>query len=89
MKNITARRDELKPDFSSGPWNELNEHSLSCWTMGFNACIIVLRPEIDKLVKALETEAQFLSMRGMIPLDKDHHILKALTKFKEFMDGVE
>jgi len=36
--------------------------------------------EIKELIKALETEAQFLSMRGM--LDVPHHITSALTNFR-------
>jgi len=51
---------------------------------GFNKGAYEVMKQASKLVEALETEAEFLSLRGMLPLDKDHYILKALAEWKEF-----
>lgn len=39
-----------------------------------------LRELCREMRDALDTERQFLTMRGMLPLDNNHHILKALEK---------
>lgn len=39
-----------------------------------------LRELCREMRDALNIEMQFLTMRGMLPLDKNHHILKALEK---------
>lgn len=84
MTNLKARRDELIAEFQKD--KEYLEGYLWFYTAGFDAAIAELRPEIDKLVKALEkfvvkVEHEYC---GCNSCDGKN----ALTKFKEFMgDG--
>lgn len=84
MTNLKSRRDELIKFYDEA---HENSEPTSCYgfhfSRGFDAAISELKPEIEKLVKALGQVSGCFNCDGC-----RETAIEALTNFKEFMgDG--
>ena len=83
-KHLEAKMNELADAYANSlkPYLDIHLPTID-FKNGYQAGAAEVMKQSSKLVEALETEAEFLSLRGMLPLDKDHHILKALAEWKK------
>lgn len=88
MSELKKKRDELADKFTRDV-DGVSQSVLSpkgCYEAGFDAAVAELRPEIEKLVEALEvTLSRYEDMNGGFFDEESKRIRDALTNFKQFM----
>lgn len=87
MKRLIEKRDELALSWMSNhgtlPEHRWEENERQAFMAGFNSAVALLKPEIDALVGAIESD-------GHIATEEGHCLMcRVLARWREFEGGGE